>query len=312
MEDKLHMHNKVKELLRKHLDEAEAYSVSDTAPSALRRGEGTPKDYYILKVDLVGSTKFVIRKQHVTYLRLAHTFLSTIDEITQRYGAESNQVEYAGDGIIAYFPCDKIDAIDVLRAAYYCRYAALQMKGMHPTFGSYEFKTKIMLHKAQLLVTKIGPWGDFRVTAIGHGLHLVCKMESDVPAGEGRASISFKEAMERKYMRFLLGEYYEESTIPSAQPSSVPATTSMGFGEMLSYVKRTNPERTLLGGSAIEHIWDDSPRRGLNALAKALYGNSSQVTTPSPSPVPEMKRTLLRHRIAWKALEMFELGRLKI
>jgi len=332
------MHSKINELLQKHFYETEEYSVSDTAPSALRRGEGTPKDYFILKVDLVNSTRFVMQKRHVTYLRLAHTFLSTIDEITRQYGAESNQVEYAGDGIIAYFPCDKVAAINVLRAAYYCRYAAQQMKGMHQSFGAYQFETKVMLHKDQLLVSKIGPWGGSRVTAIGYGLHYICKMEKDVPAGEGRASTEFGAALERKYMRFLSGVYAEEQASTTAQPSGLQPPcealnkdiTPLGSGTLLTRGSLSNLASALPGGSAVntskpasslldgfrlqeprkESLLDSfrmqEPQNEISSLAAKLYRNPPPVsTTPSLS---EVKRTLLRYRVAWGPLRMFEEG----
>lgn len=316
------MHNKIDSLLDKYLAEAETYKVTDTAPSVLRRGEATSCDYYILKVDLCDSTRFLMQKQHSTYLRLAHTYLSTIDQITQAYGAESSQVEYAGDGIIAYFPCDDVEAVDVLLAAYYCRYAASRMKGRHATFKGYEFKTKVMLHQAKLILAKIGPWGGTRVTAIGSGLHIACKLEKHVPAGEGRATLKFGEALQKRFSRFLGGDY-EEELVPVIPPPTTPNRTlsrPSGFSLTLRDALDANstPSPTLLGAA----IAQPAPRRGLlaeflvqpgrrslSSIAESLYGGSSVAT---PAQTIEKKSRLVRHRVVWGAIEMFERGVLKL
>ncbi|WP_129125959.1 adenylate/guanylate cyclase domain-containing protein [Geomonas oryzae] len=302
------MYNKIETMLQKHLEEAEAYTVADTAPSALRRGEGTLRDYYIFKIDLCASTHFLARREHSTYLRLVHTYLSTVDQITQQFGAESSQVEYAGDGIIAYFPCDTVDAVDVLRAAYYCRYAAMQMKGRHSNFRGYEFNTKIVLHKAELILAKIGPWGGTRVTAIGRGLHFACKMESCVPAGEGRASLDFGKAVGRRFSRFLAGDYEEElvPVIPSTPPPQRTLMKPSGFGLGAALAQPTTVPNSLLAQFQVP------PRpRSIADMASVLYDNpTSAVATPA---LPMERRTkMVRHKVAWGVIQAVECGRMKL
>ena len=81
----------IKELLQRHYAEA-AEGLVDKPPSQLLRGEGTEKSFYIMKIDLVGSTQLLLGRKKSTYLKLAHTFLSTVDKITQNFGADPDQV----------------------------------------------------------------------------------------------------------------------------------------------------------------------------------------------------------------------------
>src|SRR6185369_17791980 len=97
----------IEDIIRKHYAEAVGGMV-DKVPSALNRGEGTEREFYMLKIDLVDSTTFLWTRTHKTYLKLAHTFLSSVDEITREFGADDGQVEYVGDSIIAYFRTDKV------------------------------------------------------------------------------------------------------------------------------------------------------------------------------------------------------------
>ncbi len=68
----------IDDLLARHFREANADLV-DKAPSTLNRGEGTEKSFFLMKIDLVGSTPLLWNRRQSTYLKLAHTFLSTID-----------------------------------------------------------------------------------------------------------------------------------------------------------------------------------------------------------------------------------------
>jgi class 3 adenylate cyclase len=76
------MSKMISDIVQKYYNEANQGLQKDKPPSALKRGEGTEKDFFILKIDLVGSTKFVRNRFPQTYLKLAHVFLSTVDEIT--------------------------------------------------------------------------------------------------------------------------------------------------------------------------------------------------------------------------------------
>lgn len=325
------MHNKIDSLLQKYFDEAEN-SVTDTAPSSLRRGEGTLCDYYILKIDLCGSTAFLKLKQHTTYLKLAHVFLSTIDHITQHYGAESSQNEYAGDSVIAYFRCDDVDAFSVLLAAYYCRHAAAQMKGAYPAFRGYEFKTKVLLHKAKLIIAKIGPWGGHRVTAIGYGLHYVCKMEQKLKDDQGRATTHFVDALGKTYSRFVSGNHIEEAipfapilapaptrnlsdiaqTLYSTPPPPALGLLSQALGQptdmrrSLADFAVSNPESQ---SSSRLGLMSGALQRPTRSLSERLFGASPTVAMP---PVANIKKTLVDYTICWGPLRMYTEGRLKL
>ncbi|MFC1523647.1 adenylate cyclase [Thermodesulfobacteriota bacterium] len=206
-------------ILQKYYNEANKGLNNDKAPSALNRGEGTEKEYYIFKIDLVGSTSFLGNKFPQTYLKLAHVFLSSIDEITRKFGADASQVEYAGDSVLAYFDVAKVSALDVLFAAYWSREAALKMKNLDPSFKNYNCKTKVVLHYGKLIMAKIGPWGDHRLSAIGKELHRVSKLEKKVPGGVGHVTNNFAQRLEVRIRRKLLSGVYESRNIETPQPT---------------------------------------------------------------------------------------------
>lgn len=184
------MGGEISNILQKYYNEAQGGLV-DKTPSTLNRGEATEIEYYIYKIDLVGSTLFVKNRTRQTYLKLAHTFLSAVDEITRIFGAEGEQAEYAGDSVIAYFRANKVAPIKVLAAAYNCRLAAREMQNLDATFRLFPFRTTAIIHYGKLIMAKIGPRGDSRASAIGPELHKACKMEANVPPGEGVASREF-------------------------------------------------------------------------------------------------------------------------
>lgn len=211
----------IDEIIKKHYNEAVG-GIVDKVPSALNRGEGTEREFYMLKIDLVDSTVFTWTRTHKTYLKLAHTFLSSVDEITRAFGADDGQVEYVGDSIIAYFRADRTDAISILKAAYFCRESALQMKNLDTTFSNYHFLTKTILHYGKLIMAKIGPRGDSFVTAIGPELHKACKMESRVTPGQGRASKEFREKLPGREKLILLKPNINEAVAPMAPVNPAP------------------------------------------------------------------------------------------
>lgn len=219
----------INEIIQRYYEEADGGMVQK-APSVLNRGEGTEKEYFIFKIDLVGSTAFILRKSHQTYLKLAHTFLSTVDEITRYYGADGNQTEYAGDSVIAYFP-KSVGAVNVLAAAYYSRQATLHMRSLDATLKKFPFHTKTVVHFGKLIMAKIGPHGDSRVSAIGPELHKACKMEKDVSANEGRASKEFMGQLEGRQKVLLKGIYKETQVLK--QPAVTPITAGL-LAEILS------------------------------------------------------------------------------
>jgi|GEM_PF-3417758 class 3 adenylate cyclase len=207
------MADTLQDLLKKYYQEAVGGMVQK-APSELNRGEATEIDYFIFKIDLVDSTKFAQTIPHRTYLKLAHTFLSSIDEITRKFGADVNQAEYVGDGIIAYFPASKVNPIIVLKAAFFCRLSALEMKKLDVAFARFPFWTKSVIHYGKLIMAKIGPWGDSFSSAIGPELHKACKMEDKVSPGQGLVSKEFAAQLPSRERSILLKANYKETQIP--------------------------------------------------------------------------------------------------
>lgn len=207
------MSKMISDIVQKYYNEANQGLQKDKPPSALKRGEGTEKDFFILKIDLVGSTKFVRNKFPQTYLKLAHVFLSTVDEITREFGAEDSQVEYAGDSVLAYFYANKVKAIDVLKAAHYTRLATLSIRALDAAFSKYKFNTRIILHYGKLIMARIGPWGDQRLSAIGKELHKVGHLEKKIGNNIGCATKEFGMQLSLQERRKLLQSVYNTATV---------------------------------------------------------------------------------------------------
>jgi len=270
----------IDEIIKKHYGEAVG-GIVDKVPSALNRGEGTEREFYMLKIDLVDSTVFTWTRTHKTYLKLAHTFLSSVDEITREFGADDGQVEYVGDSIIAYFRADKVNALSVLYAAYYCREAALQMKTLDATFSKYHFLTKTILHHGKLILARIGPRGEKFVTAIGPELHKACKMESRVSPGQSRVSSEFREKLQGREKLLLKPNYKETQVIKT--PEIPPATRSLSNFLGMSPSDLAQPTENFLAGAI-------SPRRGLIDFAR---------NAPTVPPQFEVKQELIDFSVKW-------------
>lgn len=283
----------IDEIIQRYYDEADGGMVQK-APSTLRRGEGTEKEYFIFKIDLVGSTVFTWSRSHQTYLKMAHTFLSSVHEITRCYGADDNQVEYAGDSVIAYFP-KSVGAINVLSAAYYCRAATLKMKALDPTLRKFPFYTKTVVHFGKLIMARIGPHGDSMVSAIGPALHKACKMEKDVPAGEGRASKEFREQLEGKQKCLLKGNIKE--TMVLKQPESIINPRGL-FTEA---VGTAISPRTFLG-MAPNALSSFMVQKDITPPLNALRGMATPTEAHPPAPQYETKREILDYSIMWDML----------
>lgn len=239
----------VRGLLRRHFAEVSDGGLVDKAPSKLSRGEGTQKHFFIMKVDLVGSTELLFRRKQSTYLTLAHTFLSTLDKIAQDHGADGAQTEYAGDSVLSYFPDVEGAALNVLCAAAYSRLAVSEIPNLGGVLSTLKLKCKIVLHYAPLVVSKIGPRADSILTAIGHPIHRVAKMEKEVDSGAGRATKEFFEMVPHSGRRYL-SEIREQ--VPEAQPASTFLTSSPAatFASILAkpLPPAPSPQQTILGG----------------------------------------------------------------
>lgn len=221
---------RVDQLLKMHFDEADD-ALIDEAPSNLRRGEGTEKNFFILKIDLVGSTQLLMSKKQATYLKMAHTFLSTVDRITQDYGADPEQVEYAGDGLFAYFPATAGAGEKVLAAAFYSKAAVDRMANLGGAVGALKPKCRIVLHYASLTVARIGPRAGSILSAIGMPIHRVAKLEKDIAPGVGRATREFRAQLDRTSWKYF-ETVYNETTVAVPVPPPSPPLRADDFGNI--------------------------------------------------------------------------------
>ena len=289
------MSKTINSILEKYYNEANKGLNNNKVPSSLNRGEGTEKEYYILKIDLVRSTTFLINRFPQTYLKLAHVFLSSVDEITREFGADSSQVEYAGDSVLAYFDAKKVPAINVLKAAYYAKEATLQIKPLDPVFKRYNFKTRVVLHYGKLIVAKIGPWGDHKLSAIGKEIHKVGKLEKSVPAEVGHVTKEFAKQLELKTRRKLLRDIYITNRI-EVKSAPVPSCRLQQSNRTLltALLKSTAPPvrptlRGLLGHN-----------QGLASASK-----STILTEHQPQPTYKTEKILTHWEIKWLQLERY-------
>lgn len=291
----------IDEILQKYYDEADGGMVQK-APSTLNRGEGTEKEYFIYKIDLVGSTIFTWSRSHQTYLKMAHTFLSAVDEITRRYGADDNQVEYAGDSVIAYFP-KSVGAINVLAAAYVCRDATLRMKSLDATLKKFPYFTKTVVHFGKLIMAKIGPHGDSMVSAIGPELHKACKMEKNVSAGEGRASKEFMGQLEGRQKILLKGNYKETQVLK--QPETNPISRGL-LAEVFS--KSLDPSPLL--SITPNNLSLFAIQKGISTPLNLLSALAPPVQSSNHTLQYETKRELIDYSIRWDMIpKYFEMSR---
>lgn len=265
-----------------HYAEA-ADGLVEKPPSQLLRGEGSEKNFYILKIDLVGSTQLLWRRKCATYLKLAHTYLSTVDKIVCEHGADTDQTEYAGDSVLAYFP-ESVPAESVLRAAFFCRAAVHRIRKLDGTLASMELKCKVVLHYASLIVSRIGPRGSSVLTAIGNPIHRVAKMEKDTPANCGRATEVFYKRLDRENKKYLNPLYSEAANLPSLPTNP--------------WVNKLSPQRTEPASNSI--------LAGLlnQGLQPRLNPNTSVPTIMRgvAPPAPITQRIVLGYSINWSAI----------
>lgn len=217
----------INELLGRLYEEASGGLV-DKPPSRLSRGEGTEKNFFILKIDLANSTQMLMRSRKETYLRLAHTFLSSIDKITRDCGADPDQTEYAGDSVLAYFPENAVTAENVVAAACYSRAAVLGIQRLDATFSKYKPTCRVVLHFDALIVSKIGPRASSFITAIGHPIHKVAKIEKDISAGTGRVTEKFFGQVAKENGKYF-EPIYTETQVPVFQLDTTLIDSLLGI-----------------------------------------------------------------------------------
>jgi class 3 adenylate cyclase len=204
-------------LIARHLGEASG-RLRECPVNEIGRGEATRRNYFIFKIDLVGSTQAFRAEKPGTYVRVAHAYLSTVDSITQACGAEREQTEYHGDGVLALFPERGNTATEVLRAAILSHYAVNRLRKQEP--GLSWLRPKVLLHYAPLVVAKIGPWSESHRAAIGTPIHDVSKKEKTISAQQIWASDQFARlliAAERT-------AFLTRNTVSRTEVRQVPAT----------------------------------------------------------------------------------------
>jgi class 3 adenylate cyclase len=233
-------------LLKRYFGESTG-SMRRCSVSELGRGECTSRPYFIFKIDLVNSTLFLKNQKPASYARIAHAYLSTIDAITQEFGAEPEQTEYQGDGVLALFPERGNTAIEIVSAAIQAHYAVNRLRHV----SSMKLFPKIVLHHADLTVAKIGPWSETHRVAIGLPIHMVAKREELIKPGTIWLSESLSAKFSREFRLRLLNRIFAESTsiervlVPT--PPSVPANT--------------------IGGTLFSNLRSNSAEAGFSALA---------------------------------------------
>jgi class 3 adenylate cyclase len=195
------------QLLSNYHSETEE-GIVDVVPSRLTRGQGTEKEFFILKIDLVNSTELMLKRRPSTYLRLAHTFLSAVDKITIDHGAVPTQTEYAGDSVLAYFPAH-VGADQVLKAACLSRAAVVRIAALPGVVGELKPKCKVVLHYAKLIMARIGPRSASILSAIGYPIHRVAKLEKTIGPDVGWATVEFYQQVLPKHRHYLNPEYNE-------------------------------------------------------------------------------------------------------
>ena len=87
-------------------------------------------------------------------------------------------------------------------------------------------KCKIVLHFDSLLVSKIGPRANSILTAIGHPIHRVAKLEKEISSDTGRATEKFFQQVRIDNRKFLC-PIYEERQIPEYSTHIPPITNSL-------------------------------------------------------------------------------------
>lgn len=291
--------NKVSDYLVAHYAEA-AEGLVEKAPSRLCRGEGTEKNFYIIKIDLVNSTQLLLGRRRSTYLKLAHTFLSTIDRVACDHGADGQQTEYAGDSVLAYFP-DSVPAREVLNAAFYCREAVRKIGALDQTLAGLRLQCKIVLHHAPLVVSRIGPRGGSVLTAIGYPIHTVAKMEKGTKPGGGQATTAFYSQLDRPNKLYLSACYLDA---PAPLPAFNPAINDgilprLGLAAALNPVIANGILTRSQGGLAA--ALSPATSRGITSFLKPI-DVPGLMRQPPALPPPEPIKTVVGYTVNWGLL----------
>ena len=208
----------IQELLRRHLQEASG-GLRDCSVSELTRGQCTSRNYFIFKIDLAHSTVILKRQNAAGYARVAHPYLSTIDKITQQWGAEPEQTEYQGDGVLAFFPERGGSAENVLSAAVQAHYAVKALRQL----AAVNLIPRVLLHYAPLTVAKIGPYNESHRVALGLPIHFVANKEESVAADEIWLSDEMAAQLDRSVrLQYVTRRNVEKTTMKQVEVPAAP------------------------------------------------------------------------------------------
>lgn len=286
----------VEELVAKHLGETRARAV-DCTPQELSRGESTLRDYFIMKIDIVDSTLTFWPRSPATYVRFAHAYLSTIDRITQHFGAHRNQTEYHGDSVLAFFPSYGNTPEGVLTAAVYSHFAVRILRAS-PEFRDIALNTKTLVHFAKLSVASIGPYGESHLVVLGMPIHLVAKKEKLVDAGKIWVSDEFAQQMQSTNVTAFLEQQFKtvitQKPLPAYKPEDylgalgkpTPFSFDTGLLASLGDIAKPPPPYSLGGLASLADLLSPKPAP---TSAKSLFNMAYPSLLDPPMQTEEKK-----------------------
>jgi class 3 adenylate cyclase len=280
--------NDIDNLLDRHIGETTG-TLRNCSVSELARGECTSRTYFIFKIDLTNSTVLLRNQKPAMYARIAHAYLSTVDAITQQYGAEPEQTEYHGDSVLALFPERGNTAIEIVSAAVQAHYAVHRLRKL----VGIALYPKVLLHFAPLAVAKIGPWNDTHRVAIGLPIHSVAKREKELATGRIWLSDQLGAKLAKDFHQQLLDRSYVKITeyeqVPVPTPAPPPSSAwsdalqnpTVGLLSSLgAFVSPPAQAHSSLLASGLESL---STRDDLSSLMSAISTNKSASGIPTAS-----------------------------
>lgn len=291
----------VRAIVQSHYSEVAQGFVDKTA-STLSRGEGIQKRFYIVKIDLAESTAILAGRRPETYLKVAHTFLSSIDRIARQFGADGEQVEYQGDSVIAYFP-ERIRAEEVLKAACLMRAAVTELSTLDRTMGSLNLRCKIVIDFALLIVAKIGPRASSVVSAIGHPIHLIAKIEKTIGPDTGRVTPAFRARVERRFWMCMPAIRGAAGTaVPATAGTASPTNYSTAFSALIASVGIQPPPSRPDTSALVDALMGRPTVRSSQVDLASVIRNGGLLPTPAMTPPSPPLGEIIGYNIAWVTL----------
>jgi class 3 adenylate cyclase len=253
-------------LIHTHLAEATG-NVLDCNVSDLKRGESVERDYFIFKIDLARSTAILRGASAGLYARIAHVYLSSIDKITQEWGADRQQTEYHGDSVLAFFPRRKVSADRVLSAAIQAHYAANYLRQQ---LELPYLRPRLLLHSAALVVAKVGPWSESHRVTIGLPIHHVAKKEKEIEGGAIWLSDEFATQLDVKLRSDYLTRAAERAVANSVAKTFEGAVPSYK-GDSLAALMRPSSRHETYAESLVKALRKAPIPPSIGNLLSSIY-----------------------------------------